>query len=75
MEYVILLAALFIACGGAVGVYRMGLRDGQRMAKGESVIKDRDDAPFEASDKVKRMQVLFDNIDAYDGTDKGQVEV
>ncbi len=75
MEYVILLTALFIACMGAVGVYRMGIRDGQRMGRGESVIPDKNEAPAEVSDKIKRMQTLVDNIDAYDGTDKGQVEV
>jgi hypothetical protein len=65
---------MIIAGVAAVTLYRFGLRDGQRMAKGESVIKEKEEA-FEASDKVKRMQTLFDNLDAYDGTDKGQVKV
>lgn len=59
----------------AVTLYRIGLRDGQRMASGRPVIREADGEIAEVTDKVKRMQALFDNLDAYDGTDKGQVKV
>ena len=75
MEYVYLFMALMMACGGAVWLYRMGVRDGQRLASGRPVIADRVDEVDEIPYKVKRMQTVFDNIDAYDGTSKGQVKV
>lgn len=75
MEYVYLCFTCLMACGGAVWVYRMGVRDGQRLASGKPVIAERVDEVDEIPDKVKRMQTVFDNIDAYDGTSKGQVKV
>ena len=75
MEYVYLCEVLMRACGGAVGLYRMGGRDGQRLASGRPVIAERVDEVDDIPDKVKRMQTVFDNIDAYDGTSKGQVKV
>jgi hypothetical protein len=66
---------MIIAGVAAVSLYRIGLRDGQRMASGRPVIKEADGEIAEVTDKVKRMQTLFDNLDTYDGTDKGQVKV
>ena len=63
-------AAVFLA------VYRLGLQDGGRMAKGDVVFYDKAaGTPLPVTEKEKRMQTLFDNLDAYDGTDKGQVKV
>jgi hypothetical protein len=75
LEYIFLLLTMIIAGVAAVTLYRFGLRDGQRMASGRPVIKEADGEIAEVTDKVKRMQTLFDNLDAYDGTDKGQVKV
>lgn len=75
MEYMFLLITMIIAGITAVTLYRVGLRDGQRMASGQPIIKEADGEIAEVTDKVKRMQTLFDNLDAYDGTDKGQVKV
>ena len=75
MEYIFLLITMITAGVAAVTLYRIGLRDGQRMASGRPVIKEADGEIAEVTDKVKRMQTLFDNLDAYDGTDKGQVKV
>ena len=73
MEYLMTLAVAVPVFGGALFAYRLGMRDGQRLMRGQSVIPDKNEAPAEVSDKIKRMQTLVDNIDAYDGTDKGQV--
>jgi hypothetical protein len=63
-------AAAFLA------VYRLGLQDGGRMAKGKAVFYGRGaGSPLPMTEKEKRMQTIFDNLDAYDGTDKGQVKV
>ena len=75
MEYTFLLITMILAGIAAVSLYRIGLRDGQRMASGRPVIREADGEIAEVTDKVKRMQTLFDNLDAYDGTDKGQVKV
>lgn len=75
MEYIFLLITMITAGVAAVTLYRIGLRDGQRMASGRPVIREADGEIAEVTDKVKRMQTLFDNLDAYDGTDKGQVKV
>ena len=75
MEYMFLLITMITAGVAAVTLYRIGLRDGQRMASGRPVIKEADGEIAEVTEKVKRMQTLFDNLDAYDGTDKGQVKV
>ena len=75
MEYIFLLITMITAGVAAVTLYRIGLRDGQRMASGRLVIREADGEIAEVTDKVKRMQTLFDNLDAYDGTDTGQVKV
>ena len=75
MEYMYLLLTMITAGVAAVTLYRFGLRDGQRMASGRPVIREADGEIAEVTEKVKRMQTLFDNLDAYDGTDKGQVKV
>ena len=75
MDIILLVLLIVSAPIAAVSVYRLGLRDGQRMASGRPVIREADGEIAEVTDKVKRMQTLFDNLDAYDGTDKGQVKV
>ena len=72
------LVCFLLMMAGAVAflaVYRLGLQDGGRMAKGLGMPIKNKGTPLPVTEKEKRMQTLFDNLNAYDGTDKGQVKV
>lgn len=64
MEVMIGMAAALLA----VGLYRLGLRDGSRLGRGEAL-----DAPEKQEEP--RWQRVLQNINAYNGTPKGQREV
>lgn len=57
--------------------YRIGLRDGQRLEKGME-IKPLPSAPKRPAGpgmEDRRLQALMDNINAYDGTERGQQDI
>lgn len=54
---------------GAVLLYRLGLGDGQRMAQGGGIV------PRPGEEKASRWDKILDNINRYNGTNRGQREV
>ena len=73
------LAAALVWGAGLVWCYRLGLRDGLRAARGEAPVPvgtggGRAKAGQPTAEQ-KRYDAILANIDAYDGTEKGQREV
>lgn len=56
---------MVLAAAAAVGIYRLGLRDGSRLGRGEPL-----GAPVGQAES--RWQRVLRNIEAYNGTPKGQ---
>jgi hypothetical protein len=75
MTYIFILA--LVALFGVFFSYRQGLKDGKRIENNEElkpILKPPKKAVKE-SDEERRAKILFDNVNNYDGTAKGQKEV
>ena len=66
-------ALLFVAA--AVIIYRLGLRDGARMAAGQPPAAVKVPRPCRAApvpEDVQRLNDILANVERYDGTEQGQ---
>lgn len=73
-----LILYLVFALMPPVGVflgYRFGLKDAQALAAGRPIEFWRAGTPPAQGEGAERMRTLLANIDAYDGTGRGQAEI
>lgn len=80
-----LIAVIIALALGLVWTYRKGFQDGFKIGnlkdKAEPVAVERafngpkKTQPSKIPEELKRLQTLKQNIDAYDGTERGQVDV
>lgn len=88
MEVLLLLLLLLVMSAGNVACFVIGVKVGQATAKGEEVklpvVKPaepvqehqvQNEAEQEAEMEKSRLETIMQNVDNYDGTDEGQVDV
>lgn len=78
IENVIFVVCAVLYAMFCIGVYRAGLRDGMKREKGlppERVMQHHERKTRQQREQETRMNKIMQNIDAYDGTGKGQKEV
>lgn len=79
MYAIVLFAAAALLFGvAAVVIYRLGLRDGARMASGQPPSPVKKHTPGRAApvpEDVQRLNNILANVERYDGTGQGQKEV
>lgn len=76
MEAVIILAAALTVGLFLFSAYRQGIKDGMRFKSGkapEPIVKERPKSGKAKEDR--RLNTILSNIDAYDGTGKGQKDI
>lgn len=75
IETIVTVAAVLVCLAAAVGIYRLGLRDGARMAGGQEPAPVRLTGPHRAApvpEDVQRINSILANVERYDGTGQGQ---
>ena len=84
MEVLLLLLLLLVMSAGNVACFVIGVKVGQATAKGEEVklpvVKptepvEEHQVQNEAEMEKSRLETILQNVDNYDGTDEGQVDV
>ena len=75
MNTVMILAIGFVC----MACFLTGVNVGQKVVKGEEVklpvMKPVEKAPVQQEEKKSQLDIILQNIDNYDGTDQGQVDV
>lgn len=75
MQGIIIFVMCLVSGGLLLIAYRLGVIDGQKLAKGRDMTFSLREEEYEPSEQDIKMQTLLNNIDTYDGTDRGQVKL